>query len=177
MEEILDIFKEDGSWCGTAPRSEVHEKGYWHKTAQVWLLNEEDELLLQLRSDKKDCFPGVWDISTAGHVPAGTEILLSAVRELEEELGVRCNEKDLEHLFTLSEPYIDYISGRPDNEISFVYLLNVRKDIQLTLQKEEVSAVRWLHFDKLLVEFNENRQNFVPHDTHFAKLVDVLRNR
>jgi len=176
MEEILDIFNEDGSWRGTAPRTQVHQNGYWHKTAQVWLLNEFDELLLQLRSDLKDCFPSLWDISSAGHIPAGEKPINSAVRELEEELGVKCSESDLLHLFTMSEPFVDAFSGSLDNEISLVYLLRVKKDTDFILQEEEVSAIRWLPYKSLVREYSENAASFVPHETHFNKLVETLQS-
>ena len=47
------------------------------------------DLLLQKRSENKDAFPGCYDISSAGHLPAGQDYLSSALRELEEELGIK----------------------------------------------------------------------------------------
>ena len=47
------------------------------------------ELLLQKRSHDKDSFPDCYDISSAGHVPAGSSVLDSAIRELSEELGIK----------------------------------------------------------------------------------------
>ena len=175
MDELLDIYNEDGSWKGTAMRSDVHSQGLWHKTAQVWLINEKDELLLQFRSAEKDCFPELWDISSAGHIPAGTAPIVSAVRELEEELGVKCSEEDLTELFTFSEPYVDERSGHIDREVAVVFLLKVSSDTSFILQEEEVSGVRWIHYEKLLEDFYEKRSTYVPHEKHFNKLVETLR--
>ena len=46
------------------------------------------ELLLQKRSAQKDSFPGLYDISAAGHLDPGEDFAAAARRELAEELGV-----------------------------------------------------------------------------------------
>ena len=46
------------------------------------------EILMQKRSLNKDSYPGMYDTSSAGHIPAGCEPLESALRELQEELGL-----------------------------------------------------------------------------------------
>ena len=38
---------------------------------------------------EKESFPGMYDTSSAGHIPAGEEPLPSALRELSEELGMK----------------------------------------------------------------------------------------
>ena len=52
-------------------------------------------MLLQKRSREKDAFPGCYDISSAGHIPAGDGFVESALRELEEELGIRAEPSEL----------------------------------------------------------------------------------
>jgi isopentenyldiphosphate isomerase len=90
-EEIFDIFDADMKWVGTAPRSEVHAKGYWHQSFQCWIVKGEPSnplLLLQARHESKDTYPGLLDISCAGHLSAG-ERIEDGVRELKEELGLQ----------------------------------------------------------------------------------------
>ena len=75
MEEMLDLVNEQGDPIGRAvPRSEAHRLGLRHRTSHVWLVRRKNgvlEVLLQKRSDEKDSFPGCYDISSAGHIPAG----------------------------------------------------------------------------------------------------------
>lgn len=60
-------------------RGEVHRDGDYHRAVHVWIFVEStQQLLLQLRSDHKDSWPGQWDISSAGHISAGDPSLLSA---------------------------------------------------------------------------------------------------
>ena len=38
----------------------------------------------------------MWDTSVAGHVTAGEDPITSAVREIEEEIGLQVNKEDLQ---------------------------------------------------------------------------------
>ena len=82
MEEMLDLVNEQGAPIGRAvPRSEAHRLGLRHRTSHVWLVRRKNgvlEVLLQKRSDEKDSFPGCYDISSAGHIPAGQGFVDSA---------------------------------------------------------------------------------------------------
>jgi 16S rRNA (adenine1518-N6/adenine1519-N6)-dimethyltransferase len=73
---------------GAAPRAEVHANNLLHRAVHVLLFNAAGELFLQKRSAAKDRHPLVWDSSAAGHVDAGEDYDVAAIRELEEELGV-----------------------------------------------------------------------------------------
>lgn len=97
--EYLDIVDENGVPTGkTAERTAAHKQGLRHRTSHVWILRERAgkvEVLLQKRSQNKDSFPGCYDISSAGHIPAGVDFIPSALRELKEELGCSVSENEL----------------------------------------------------------------------------------
>ena len=90
--EFLDVVDENGIPTGeTVERSIAHANGIRHRTSHVWLLRrrpEGVEVLLQKRSDDKDSFPGCYDTSSAGHIPAGVDFEDSALRDLRDELGI-----------------------------------------------------------------------------------------
>ena len=68
MEELIDVLDENGVKTGKiVTRSEVHKKGLWHRAIVVAILNDDNKLLMQQRSYKKDKNAGMWDISVAGH--------------------------------------------------------------------------------------------------------------
>ena len=75
--ELLDICNEEGFPTGeTVERSRAHSEGILHRTAHVWVIREVDgrtQVLLQKRSMDKDSYPGMYDTSSAGHIPAGAE--------------------------------------------------------------------------------------------------------
>lgn len=60
-------------------RSHVHRDGDYHRAVHVWIFAEStQELLVQRRADNKDSWPGLWDISSAGHISAGDSSLVTA---------------------------------------------------------------------------------------------------
>ncbi len=98
MSEYLDVVDTSGRPTGEiVERSIAHREGIPHRTAHLWLLRRRNgcvQILLQKRALTKS-FPGCYDISSAGHIPAGQDCLSSAVRELKEELGLTASETDL----------------------------------------------------------------------------------
>jgi len=87
-EELFAVVDEMDRVTGVAARSEVHGNNLRHRAVHVFILNRAGEVLLQKRSRWKDRHPNVWDSSAAGHVGAGEEYDATAVRELDEELGI-----------------------------------------------------------------------------------------
>lgn len=71
----------------------MHVEGDWHRSVQVWIVeadtnqSEKVRVLLQRRSPYKDTHPNLLDVSCAGHVNAGDDILDTTMREMNEELG------------------------------------------------------------------------------------------
>ena len=152
--ELFDIVDENGVPTGeTVERSEAHEKDILHRTAHVWVVRVKDgkpQVLLQKRAAGKESFPGCYDTSSAGHIHAGDEPLDSALREFEEELGVKADASDLSFAGMFHTHYEKTFRIKPfrDNEITFVYVYDKPVDIEaLTLQAEEVESVRWFDVD------------------------------
>jgi isopentenyldiphosphate isomerase len=88
-EEIFDIVNERDEVIGQQSRSEVHRLGLMHRAVHVLVFNAAGLVFLQKRSLKKDRQPGVWDSSASGHVDSGEDYDACAVRELQEEIGLR----------------------------------------------------------------------------------------
>ena len=100
----------------------------------------------------KDSFPGQYDTSSAGHIQAGDEPLESALRELEEELGIHADKEELHFVNTFRIKYETEFYGKTfrDNEVAFVYVYRENVDIsKLTIQKEELDSVEWFDFDEV----------------------------
>ena len=165
--EFFDICNEDGQPTGrTVSRDEAHEKGILHRTAHVWIVRGEPgsrEVLLQKRSLEKDSFPGQYDTSSAGHVQAGDEPLPSALRELQEELGIAADPDRLDYAGRFRIRYDLMFHGKPfrDSEIAWVYVYRGLVDEKtLTLQPGEVDEVRWFALEEVLAGVRENSELF-----------------
>lgn len=163
--EWLDVVDEQGNPTGEkVERSVAHREGIRHRTAHVWLLRKMGEngnvqILLQKRSQNKDSYPGCYDISSAGHIPAGVSFLPSALRELKEELGVCAKAEELHYCGQRNIHYEDYFHGSYfiDNQVSNVYVLWLdREEKQFKLQEAEVEAVRWMDFEECVKAVTDN---------------------
>lgn len=165
--EIFDVVDEYGQPTGeTVERTEAHARGIRHRTAHIWVVRERDgvtEVLLQKRSADKDSFPGRFDTSSSGHIHAGDEPLESALRELEEEIGISASAEQLHFAGTFRIQYEKEFYGKlfRDNEISFVYIYREPVDSSsLRLQEEEVEAVEWFGLDWVYQECRNHNPKF-----------------
>ena len=177
--ELLDIVDENGLPTGeTTDRATAHREGLRHRTAHLWLLRRRQglvELLLQRRSMEKDSYPGCYDISSAGHIPAGVDFIPSALRELKEELGLAARPEELIFCGVRRFEYRDTFHGQPfhDNQVSRVYAL--WRDVEpeaLTLQADEVASVRWMAYEDCL---NGVKENTFPNCIRLDEL-EMLKN-
>ena len=103
MDELIDILTPDGKPTGkTALKSEAHKNGWFHATVHIWLFTSDEKILLQKRALTKKVFPGIWDISVAGHIGAGEEIIAGAKREIFEE-NVHRFRSEMERCFIMAK--------------------------------------------------------------------------
>lgn len=162
--ELLDIVDEDGNPTGeTVDREVAHARGIRHRTSHVWIArrrNHKVELLLQKRCMTKDSHPGCYDISSAGHIPAGVGFVESALRELQEELGITAQPGELIYCGVRKGMYEDTFYGRRfiDNQVSNVYLL-WENDLEVgdyQIQESEIECVRYMEFEECCQKVQQN---------------------
>lgn len=131
-EEMIEVVDHIGNVVRVAPRSVVHgDPSLMHRVVHVLVFNSEGKLFLQQRSMNKDVAPGKWDTSVGGHVDPGETLEDAAMREMEEELGIRPN---LEFLYS-------YVHSN-DYETEQVHTFRSTHDGTLTCNKDEIDAVR-----------------------------------
>jgi len=148
--ERWDILDAEGQPTGRlAVRGEPLGAEDRHLIVHVYLLNPEGDFLIQKRSMKKEVWPGIWDV-TGGAVLAGEESLQGALREVEEEIGLRLAPQGLTRVVRLKrvDTFVDVWLGRIDAGID-----------QMTPQEDEVDALRFVGPGELLelVARNEGR--------------------
>lgn len=175
-QERVDLLNDDGKPLGRSEfRNIAHSKGLWHRTVHIWIRNLRGELLLQQRSVKKETFPGLWDISAAGHITAGDSSIFAAVREVHEELGISIIGSNLKHLFTIRHEYVSPDSNFKDREFSDVYLLaSPIEEHQISPDPEEVSGVAFFEINRLKNMLVTMPEMFVPHEEEFRWLFGVV---
>ncbi|MBQ6622298.1 MAG: NUDIX domain-containing protein [Mogibacterium sp.] len=163
MKELLDIVDRNGEPTGeTVERSIAHLEGIPHRTSHLWIVRKRAdriEVLLQKRALTKS-FPGCYDISSAGHIPAGDGYRSSAIRELREELGLTAAEEDLVCCGDRRIVWDDVFFGEPyhDRQYTRVFLIWLDPDeARFVLQEEEVDSVRWMDLEECIEGVIEGR--------------------
>jgi isopentenyldiphosphate isomerase len=150
--ELFDLCDESGRPLGRSkPRAAVHRDGDWHRSIHVWVVLGalgDPSVLLQRRSASKDTHPGKVDVSVAGHLRAG-ESVEDALREANEEIGLRLAPSDVIHLGRrqrVDRPR----EGLLDREVQDIFMTRSRYSLEsLTPDLEEVSALVAVDLDEL----------------------------
>lgn len=101
--------------------------------------------MIQKRSKDKKNNPNFWDISGAGHIKAGEDVINGAIRELKEELGVYAKEEDLKLISIIKS------EDEPNNcEFAYVYLLESDNKVEdYVFEDKEVSEVKYVYYEDL----------------------------
>ena len=119
----------------------------------------------------------MWDISVAGHVPAGETPISAAIREAQEELGLHLEDKDFRHLFTVTQEKKvrnDYIN----REFNDVYLVSGDfNPSTFLLQEEEVSEVKYIDYRKLESLLAAKYPDYLDHPDEFRELFKYLHKK
>lgn len=158
--EYLDVVDELGNPTGEiVERMVAHEKGIRHRTSHVWLLRKKDNLiqiLIQKRSSHKDSYPNCYDISSAGHIIAGSTYEDSALRELKEELGIEVKKDDLHQIGTTYSDTNNMFHGKNFHNVQVSRVYALWYDGDFILQKEELSAVEWISLEACIEKVKTN---------------------
>lgn len=138
IQEMIQIVDpETGEPTGEhLSRSELFEKNLWCRTTNVFILNSAGQVLCHQRSENKERFPGVWSTHFGGHVTQGESFKISALKEIQEEIGVKVNAFQL----------IPWRTSKKENSRIWVrdFLTVYDGDINdLKIQTEEIQQVKW----------------------------------
>lgn len=171
--ELLDIYNENNEPLNESlEREEVHNKGLWHREILVIVVNEKNQVLLQKRSYKKRHLPGKWALC-AGHVTSGDTEKATAIKELNEEIGLKVLQKDLKLIDIFKK-------GDPTNKkFSYIYLLRTDAKLKdLKIQTSELTQIKYVPIRKLIKMILDNDKHLVfgGDEYHLQLFNKILHN-
>jgi isopentenyldiphosphate isomerase len=149
QDELLQIVDElTGEPTGAClPRKEALENKMWCRTTNIFVLNTKGEILCHQRSLNKERFPGAWSTHFGGHITEGESFKISALKEIEEEIGIKVNAFQLIPWRT-SKKSVSRIWIR---DFITVYDGPIEG---LKLQTSEIEKVKWFNADEILAELD-----------------------
>ncbi len=144
-DALIQIVDENDRPVGVATPQDAWDKGFRHRIARVMAFDKNGDVLLQKRQDDKFLYPDCWDPTAAGHVDEGEDYEASAVRELEEEMGI--SDAQLKEVAY----YRTEVMYKTKQLYRFVKLYKtvVPRNIKVKIQKQEVSEAKWFSRQEL----------------------------
>ncbi|MFC0182862.1 NUDIX domain-containing protein [Pseudarcicella hirudinis] len=179
--EYFDVFDAGNKSLNFIKlREKVHQSGDWHRSVQVWVINEKAELLINLRHETKDVFPSLWDVSIAGHLQVGEQYHEAAVREVAEEIGLNIVASELKQLDVISVDGFDVVNDLYDREHVAVFVLKTtRKTEEFKMQETEISMLKFAdwEFVKTQLRSDTPELHFIPLQKVSLSVMKMIENQ
>lgn len=148
MEHLEVVDELTGQSLGVIlPRHQVIQEKAWCKSTNIYVVNSQGQVLCHQRSLGKERWPGYWMTHLGGHVGAEETYETNAVKELEEEAGIKADISEFIHWRTTRIPWARLWTKE------FVILID-RELADLKAQPGEVEAFAWKHPEEIITEFN-----------------------
>ncbi len=155
--ESLILVNEQDEEIGLASKADCHRgAGQLHRAFSVFLFNDQDELLLQQRSEQKPLWPGYWANSCCSHPRAGESIETAARRRIKEELDLSC-ELEFLYKFTYHAAF-----GEAGSEHELCYVFAGRQQGEVSAHPEEIADWRYVKPEQLTAEIAAEPERFTP---------------
>lgn len=164
--ELWDVYDMNRNKTGrTWVRGEPLQEGNYHLVVHVCIFNSKGEMLIQQRQPFKEGWSNMWDLTVGGSAITGDSSQDAARRELEEEIGLTIDFQDV-------RPHITFHFERGFDDI---YLIEKEVDLHtLTLQYEEVQAVKWASKEEILAMIKTGE--FIPYYESLIHFLFDIRN-
>lgn len=154
MEELVVLVNTEDNVLGLMEKQQAHVNGLLHRAFSVFLFNENGEMLLQKRAEKKYHSPLQWTNAVCSHPRNGETYLDGAKRRLKEELGIETELTEKFHFIYKA----DVGGGLWEHELDHVFIGNY--NAEFNLNKDEVEEVRFVSLKDLDKEMSENPEHF-----------------
>lgn len=181
MARFLNIVDEDNNIIGGEERNKIHQDGLLHREAHVYFFTLNQELIFQHRAKDKDTFPDLLDATVGGHVEIGHSYEETAVKETEEETGLKINPEDLIFIGKINKHLSeDKVTGKVNNAFRAHYAYLYKGRIQdLKIETGKALGFELWPITKLMNATKEEETKFIPYVLKFVReeIFDFLNKR
>ena len=94
MEQVVLVDEQDNE-LGVMEKLRAHKEGKLHRAISVFIYNSKGEFLLQQRAAGKYHSANLWTNTCCSHPRPGETVYDAAVRRLYEEMGLKCELKEV----------------------------------------------------------------------------------
>lgn len=153
-KELLDIVDEQDNIITQDTKENKFKKELISRNVAIFILDDNKNLLIVKRSPQKRSFPNRYDLAACGNVKAGESYEKAADREVEEELGIKCDLMFLTKIFNKfkeNDKEIKYFTG--------IFLGYFPGEVKLS---DELVELRKLSVGEVEELVNKNKDLFTP---------------
>ncbi|MDD3003633.1 isopentenyl-diphosphate Delta-isomerase [Flavobacterium sp.] len=149
-EEQVILVNEQDEPIGLMPKLEAHEKAILHRAFSVFILNKNNEIMLQQRASHKYHSPLLWTNTCCSHQREGETNIQAGIRRLHEEMGFVAELKELFH-FIYKAPFDN---GLTEHELDHVMIGYYNDEPQINT--DEVENWKWMSIEAIRQDIIEN---------------------
>ncbi len=149
-EEQVILVNDKDEPIGLMNKLEAHEKAILHRAFSVFVLNDENEVLVQQRSHQKYHSPLLWTNTCCSHQRSGETNIEAGKRRLFEEMGLQTELKELFH-FIYKAPFDN---GLTEHELDHVMIGYSNEEPNINL--DEVENWKWMKIEAIKEDMIEN---------------------
>lgn len=153
-EEHVILVNEQDEPIGLMGKMEAHEKAVLHRAFSVFVLNNQNEVMLQQRAAHKYHSPLLWTNTCCSHQRAGETNIEAGTRRLYEEMGFETELKELFH-FIYKAPFDN---GLTEHELDHVMV--GRYNGQPNINPEEVASWKWMNIENIKSDMKKHPEQY-----------------
>jgi isopentenyl-diphosphate delta-isomerase len=156
-DELLICVDEYDHVIDYRTKDECHQgHGILHRAFSIFIFNDNRQLILQKRSEKKLLWPLFWSNSCCSHPRKGESIESAAVRRLEEELNIKT---ELTYLYTFRYQ-ASFADVGSENEMCAVFI--GRSDQPVKVNANEIAEWQYIDQDDLTADMSTYPEKYTP---------------
>ncbi len=152
--EIFPIVNKKDEIIDSTTREICHAKGLRHRVVHIFIFNTHGEILVQKRSSSKDEYPSYYEASVSGHVLKDESYEETAIREIEEELGIVIRLEELQERCKFE------VKFGQEHYFAQLFVLFTKKKPEIN--DGEVGSMEWMSKSKLAKQIKKGKRKFTP---------------
>ena len=140
------LVDQNNNEIGTEDKLDAHKKGLLHRAFSIFIFNDNNQILLQKRSDVKYHSAGLWSNTCCSHPYNDKPLVEYANTRLIQEMGIQSNLKEFFSFIYRAE----FSNGLIEFEYDHVFFGKYNSDPILNI--DEASSFKWINFKQLQLE-------------------------
>ena len=168
MEENVIIVDKNDNQIGLMPKLDAHKKGILHRAFSVFVLNNNNEIMLQKRAYNKYHSGGLWTNTCCSHQREGENSIEAGKRRLLEEMGFETELK----IITSFIYKVEFENGLTEHELDYLLIGKFLKSP--VINKQEVADWKWMKIELIADDIKINPNNYT---SWFKIIFDKFQNK